>query len=156
MAGTLDLTAVRHFTDDLNEQVRRCENGEGMVCSDLDQTVSHYGQLCSQLRAFIDQWAQAVFSGQIAFDPEVDSVLYEEARRLLRRAKAVAARGRALDGECFELQGLNRLHYQIFDLDFLVENWVKPQLAVSPAPRMRLTVPARNEIAGQLANLRSS
>lgn len=155
MTAPLDLAAVRRFTDDLNEQVRRCETGEGTVCADLDQTLSHYVQLCSELRAYIDQWAQAVFSGQLEFDPEIDSVLYEESRRILRRAKAVAARGRALDGECFELENLNALHHHVFDLDFLVDNWVKPRLAVSPAPRVAIPPATHAEIAERLSQMPS-
>jgi hypothetical protein len=82
--------------------------------------------------------------------------LNTQARRLLRRAKQVAARGRAMDGDCFELKGLNALHFSIADLDYLVDNWVKPQLAVSPAPRVPLTDAATQEIAERLANMPSS
>lgn len=153
MAGTLDLTAVRRFTDDLNEQVRRCENGEGMVCSNLDESIGHYVRLCAELRAYIGQWAQAVFSGKLEFDPEVDSLLNAEARRLLRRAKQVAARGRVMNGQCFELQGLDDLHYHIAALDYLLENWVKPRLAVSPAPRVALSEATKREISERLATL---
>lgn len=153
MTATLDLAAVRRFTDDLNEQVRRCENGEGMICSNLDESISHYVHLCLQLRRFINEWARAVFSGEIEFDPEVDALLNSEARRLLRRAKRVAARGRAMDGECFELGDLDDLHYQVADFDYLIENWVKPRLAIAPSPRIPIPEAAATEIAERLRKL---
>jgi hypothetical protein len=153
MAGTINLAAARRFADDLNERARRCDNGEGMLCASLDESIQHYVQLCEQLRAYINEWARSVFAGQIAFDPEVDALLNAEARRLLRRAKRVAARGRTLGGECFELQGLDALHYHIADFDYLLENWVKPRLAVSPAPRVPLSEATASEVAQRLPSL---
>jgi hypothetical protein len=153
MTATLDLAAVRRFTDDLNEQVRRCENGEGTICSDRDASIHHYVRLCANLHDYIGQWAHAVFSGRLEFDPEVDSLLNAEARRLLRRAKRVAARGRVMDGECFELKALDALHYHIVHFDYLLENWVKPRIAVSPGPRTQLSQPAAEEIAQRIASL---
>lgn len=153
MTATLDLAAVRRFTDDLNDQVRRCENGEGITCSNLDEAISHYVRLSASLHDYIGQWAQAVFSGRLEFDPDVDSLLNAEARRLLRRAKQIAARGRVMDGECFELKALDALHYHIVNFDYFLENWVKPRLAVSPAPRNRLHQPVAEEIAKRIAAL---
>src|SRR5262249_2392235 len=74
-------------------------------------------------------------------------------RHLLRHAKQVAARGRALDGQCYLLQGLNPLHYHIADFDYLLENQVSPRLAVSPAPRVRLSQAAEQQVAERLATL---
>src|SRR5206468_2270121 len=135
---TLDLPAVRHFTEGLDERLRRCDNGEGMLCSTLDASINYYVQLCGELREYINQWARAVFTGEAAFDPEVETLLKGRVQDLLRRAKGIAARGRAMDGYCYMLQGLNMLHCYIADFDYLLTNWVSPRLAVSPAPRVKM------------------
>lgn len=153
MSAANDLFAVRSFTDDLNERMRRCDNGEGMICSNLEQSIDHYVQLCGELRAYVNQWARAIFTGQVAFDPEVEETLKNEIRRLLQRSKQVAARGRAMDGQCFVLQGLNPLHCHIADFDYLLENWVSPRLAVSPAPRVRLSQTVEQKVMERLGKL---
>jgi len=153
MPATLDLFAVRRFTEDLNERIRRCDNGEGMICSTLEKSIDHYVQLCGELRAYVNQWARAIFTGQTAFDPAVEDLLKEEVRRLLHRSKQLAARGRAMDGQCYVLQGLNPLHCYIADFDYLLENWVSPRLAVSPAPRVKLSQAVEQKISERLDKL---
>jgi len=131
----LDLAAVRRFTDELDENIRRCDNGEGTVCSNLEQTIGHYAGLCNSLRGYIDQWARAIFSGQIAFDQDIEDLFKKEAKHLLHRAKQIAMIGRKMQEQCFALEGLHPLNDAVLDLDYLLENWVRPRRAVSPAPR---------------------
>jgi hypothetical protein len=156
MPATLDLLAVRRFTDDVNDRLRRCENGEGMVCSNLDENIGYYVQLCGELRAYVNQWARAIFTGQAAFDQAIEDLLKEAVRRLLHRSKQVAARGRAMEGLCYGLQGLNPLHCHLADFDYLLENWVSPRLAVSPAPRVRLSHTAELQVIERLEKLSAS
>jgi len=153
MPFALDLMAMRRFTEDLKDRRSRCDNGEGMICSTLDESINHYVQFCGELRAYINQWARAIFTGQGAFDQAVEDLLKEETRRLLHRAKQVAARGRAMDGECYLLQGLNSLHYHIADFDYLLENWVSPRLAVSPTPRVKLSHAVEQQVIERLGKL---
>ena len=40
MPAMLDLPNVQAFTEDLAEQVRRCDNGEGMICSNLEDRIN--------------------------------------------------------------------------------------------------------------------
>jgi hypothetical protein len=153
MSATLDLPAVRRFTDDLNHRLRRCDTGEGLECATLEQSIEYHARLCTELRSYVKQWARAVFIGEVSFDSSVERLLTEELRRLLQRAEQVAARGRAMDGECYQLQGLNELHSHIADFHFLLENWVSPRLAVSPAPRVKLSKAAASQIAERLRTL---
>lgn len=153
MAATLDLMAVRRFTEDLNDRLRQCDNGEGIICTNLDETVNHYVLLCSECRAYLNQWARAIFTGQVAFDQATEDLLKESVRHLLRRAKQAAALGRAMDGVCYVLQGLNALHCSIADLDYLLENWVSPRLAVSPTPRVKLAHAVEQQVMERLGKL---
>jgi hypothetical protein len=153
MLATFDLPAVRHFTEDLKERQRRCDNGEGMICSDLDATINYHMQLCQELRHVINDWAQAVFTGQVAFDPAVEALLKVEVQDLLPHAKKIAAQGREKNWQCFELSGLNKLHYYVVDLDYLLAHWVSPRPAIGPAPRVKVPDAAAQQIAERLANL---
>jgi hypothetical protein len=153
MPAIIDLPAVRHFTEQLNEQARQCDNGEGAICNTLDESINHYVQLCQSLRVYINMWARAVFTGQVAFDQAVEGILKNEVQYLLHRCKPVAACGRAMDGECFVLEGLNRLHFHIADFDYLLSNWVSPRLSVSPTPRVRLSDAEEQKVIERLGTL---
>jgi hypothetical protein len=152
MPATFDIPAVRRFSDDLNEKARSCDNGEGMSCSNLDGKIKHYNGLCVQLREYVNQWARAIFTGQIAFDEQIENLLKQEIRQLLPRANLVAARGRALEKEC-STQGLNDLKDHILDFHYLLENWVSPHLSVSPAPRIVLPEDLNQKIRERLKNM---
>ncbi len=152
MLATFDIAAVRRFADDLNERLRRCDNGEGTMCANLDQMINHYVQLCGELRQGINNWARTVFTGRIEFASDVEQVLKTEAHFVLHRAKQVAAQA-PLDGECFELGGLNALHRHIADLDYLLENWASPRRSVSPAPRMKMPTAVEQMVAERLSQL---
>ncbi|MFO0927292.1 MAG: hypothetical protein U0736_09665 [Gemmataceae bacterium] len=153
MPGTLDLEALRLFTDELTERARRCDNGEGLLCASLEASIEHYVQLCRELRACVNRWAHAVFTGEAECDPGAEALLRRTLQAMLRRAKEVAARGRAMDGQCFVLLGLNDLHFLIADIDYLLENWVTPRRAVSPAPRTKLTRETERQVADRLTQL---
>lgn len=153
MPATLDLLAVRRFTEDLNDRVRQCENGEGMICSTLNERINHYAHLCRELWKYINEWARRVFTGCIAFDLEVESLLKAEAQHLLDYSKDVAAYGRVMNGQCYDLQGLNALHFHVAAFDYLLENWVSPRLAVSPTPRVKLSDAAEQQILENLDKL---
>jgi hypothetical protein len=150
---TFDITTVRRFTEDLNDLARRCDNGEGTECTTLERSLERYVELCATLREKINDWARAIFKGELAFDVEVEGQLKSGARELLVRAEEVAARGRAMDGQCYVLAPLNELHYRIADLDYLLGNWVRPKPAVSPAPRVRMPAAAEQEAAERIKSL---
>jgi hypothetical protein len=153
MPATFDLTAVRHFTEDLNEKVRQCETREGMVCATLEERINHYAVLCEKLLDFIREWARSIFTGQISFDKETEALLKKEATRLLGHAEDSAALGRHMNWRCFELKGLNSLHYHCADLRFLLDNWVSPNRSVSPAPRVKLSEATEKQIMERLGKL---
>jgi hypothetical protein len=47
---TFDLVEVRGFAANLDERIQQCDNGEGMECSNLDDTLRHYAALCCEFR----------------------------------------------------------------------------------------------------------
>jgi hypothetical protein len=153
MMATLDLAAVSRFTADLNERQRRCDNGEGMECSTLENSINHYVQLCEELQNGVVRWAHAVFSGEVPLDPAVETLLVQETRILIGHAKRVAERGRTFEGPCFVIEGLDRLYRRIQFLEGLLSHWVTPQLAVGPASRTTLPEETQRQITERLAKL---
>lgn len=139
MTATLDLPAVRRFTDVLRDDAARCGNGEGLECGNLEAKISHFVGLCEQLREMVNHWARLVFEGRIESEPEVEQLLHGAVVSLLDQVRGVAERGEEFDGPCYYLEGLPHLQRWVQDLDYLANHWRTPKLAASPGPRAPLT-----------------
>jgi hypothetical protein len=79
---TFDLSEVRDFAANLGARMDRCDNGEGMECANLDGTLRQYAILCCEFCEHVRQWGRAIFTGQAAFDPEVERTWLDEGIRL--------------------------------------------------------------------------
>ncbi len=132
---TFDLAEVRRLTADLHARMNRCDNGEGAECSNLDGALRHYAALCCEFREGVRQWGRAVFSGRVAFDPEVERAWREEGQRLYARALEMSAYGARAEVPCYVLDGRAALGAAVWDLYRLLNDWVTPKLAVGPAAR---------------------
>lgn len=135
---TFDLAEVRNFAVDLESRLNRCDNGEGMECASLDDTLRHYASLCCEFRECVRHWGRAVFAGRVAFDPAVEQIWQTEGVRLYSRAVEMLAYGQQAEVPCYMLDAQAILQSALFDLDQLLRKWVTPQLAVGPAARQKL------------------
>ena len=143
---TFDLAEVRNFAAGLGASMNRCDNGEGMECASLDDTLRHYAALCCEFREGVRQWGRAVFAGRVAFDPEVERVWLDEGVRLYSRAVEMSAYGQTAEVPCYMLDGQAVLQSALWDMYRLLENWVTPRLAVGPSARQGLALtPAASE-----------
>ena len=153
MLETLDIATVRRFTEDQRLQIQACDNGEGFFCNTLEHSIRRYCDLLSKSRQTIDQWARAIFSGEISFDSEVEALFRDQTRSLLTQAEKVAARGRTSENTCCEVLGLVELHRRTADLNYLMKNWVSPKRSVSPAARVAMPSDAHDQILDRLQKL---
>jgi len=137
---TFDLSEVRRFAADLDARMNRCDNGEGMECATLDDSLLHYAALCWEFREGVRQWGRAVFSGRVKFDPEVEIVLIGEGTRLYKRADERFAYSRQEEADCFSLDNTTRLGAALKTLSQLLNPWITPKLAVGPSARQELSL----------------
>jgi len=135
---TFDLVEVREFAANLAARSDRCDNGEGLECASLDDTLRHYAALCCEFCEGVRQWGRAVFAGRVAFDPQVERVLLEEGARLYSRAMDLLAYGQKAEVPCYTLDGQAVLQAALLGLYQLLVGWVTPQLAVGPSARQGL------------------
>lgn len=119
----------------MKPRMDRCDNGEGMECADLDDSLRQYALLCYDFCEKVRQWGRAVFYGQAAFDPEVEKLWLEEGHELYRRASELWTSGQDLQGECFVLENGAALGSALWRLERLLVAWVTPQPAVAPLAR---------------------
>ncbi len=152
MLATFDLPTVRRFAAELDSRRAGC-NGEGMFCSDLDETLGCHVAVCQELLGAVTQWAREVFSGRIAFDSEVELVFKAELQRALNEARPLAEHGREVETECFSLERLGSLESYLAHFTFLLKNWVSPQKSVAPAPRVSPDEAADRQIRERIADL---
>ncbi len=120
------------FTADLDARMKECESGEGMQCANLDDTLRHYAELCCRFSEGVRQWGLAIFYGRVAFDPEVETLLFGGADELYHRASQMWEYGQGLQGECFVLENGAALGSALWRLDRLLSAWVTPKPATAP------------------------
>ncbi len=135
-----DVSAVKSFAADLDARMDRCDNGEGMECANLDDTLRHYASLCCEYRERVREWGRAVFSGTVAFDPAVESIFFEGGLSLFCRANEILKIGRTAEDECYCLPGEAQLGTALWDLDRVLRGWVTPKRSVGPSARQTLAV----------------
>lgn len=133
---TFDLAEVRAFAAGLDARMQRCQNGEGMECANLDDTLQQYAILCREFCEQVRQWGRAIFTGEAAFDPKVERFWLNEGIRLYRQSSELWAYGERLQGECFVLEGGATLGSALWRLERLLSGWVTPQPAVAPLARL--------------------
>jgi hypothetical protein len=152
---TFDLAEVRSFTATLDARIEQCDNGEGMLCANLDDTLLAYARLCCEFHEKVRQWGRAVFSGQVAFDPEVENHWLNEGNRLFDRASQLWDYGQEMHGECFVLEHGAALGSSLWRLQRMLLHWVTPKLAVAPLARhgMPLTAADRAEAQTRINSL---
>jgi len=150
-----DLVEVENFVADLEARITRCENGEGMECTTIDELIRHHGMVCFEFIDRVRAWANGIFSGQIAFDEEVERLWKTEGARLLSRAKEMYDRGKRAEEECYILDGRSCIMWAGCELAVLLEGWISPKLAIGPAARHNPVLPtsAALEAESKIASL---
>ena len=133
-----DLAEVRRITENLNDRMAQCDNGEGMECASLDDALRHHAKLCCEFYENVRSWGRAVFAGSVTFDPEVEQVWLSEGHRLYMRAYEMSTLGQHAEVPCFMLDGQHILDSAIWNLYQLLAQWVSPTLAIGPAARQEL------------------
>lgn len=139
---TFDVAEVRDFAADMDARMDRCDSGEGVECANLDGALRHYANLCCEFGESVREWGRAVFSGEAAFDPEVERIWLDEGVRLYRRATELWAYGQNLEGKCFVLEGGATLGSALWRLERLLSDWVTPKRAIAPLVRLGVVVNA--------------
>jgi len=152
---TFDLADARGFTADLDARRVQFDNGEGMDCADLDNTLRHYTTLCSEFRDAVRLWGREVFAGRVAFDLEVERILLDEGNKLYSSSMEMLAYGQKEETGETVLDGRVSLQSALFLLNQLLANWISPRLAVGPSARVGLASdgPQAEEIRRRLSEL---
>ena len=68
---TFDMAEVREFTNDVWSRMDQCDNGEGMQCANLDDTLRRYATLCREFHERVRQWGRAVLRAEWRLIPQL-------------------------------------------------------------------------------------
>lgn len=149
---TFAINDIRRFTAEITSKLDACDNGEGLECATLDQSLDRYARSCCEFLACVREWAQKVFSGELPHDPQAEREWREEGLRLYLRAFAMWQRGASAEVPCYDLPGHGRLQASLWQLYRLLTEWVSPKLSVGPSARNKIEFDAA-EVATRLAEL---
>lgn len=132
-----------------------CTHGEGNECQMLDERLDCCAEICCEFSAAITRWAASVFSGEVVYDPEAESLFRAEAAQIYAQAMKFWQVGRKAEVPCFDLPGQLKLQAALFELGWVLDGWVSPKLSVAPSARVRpaLSAEERATVQKQLASL---
>ena len=132
---TCDLAEVCNVTADIRARMDRRENGEGVDCAASDADLRRYAELCREFCDQVEQWADAVFSGRVEFDPEAERVWKEEGWRLHSRSSEMWNGGGMGEAPRHTLERQNALETALEELRDMLDGWLTPKLSVGPAAK---------------------
>src|SRR5436853_579555 len=116
-----DSKQVTEYAAVVNAQFDRCER-EGMLCSNLDSSLSCCADLCCKFANQVQRWARDVFHGRVAFDATAEQFWKAELMRIYERAHALWSEGRSHEDSCFVLDGLKKLQSSLFGTDIACDS----------------------------------
>lgn len=135
---TFDYEQVHAVLSPLKAKFHDCAHGEGTQCETLDKHLDCCAEICLEVFAAVVLWAQDVFAGKIAYDPEAERLWRAEVGQIYSQAKRFWQIGRKAEVPCWELAGQSKLETALWNLNFLLQDWVTPKLAIAPSPRVTL------------------
>lgn len=135
---TFDPADVRAFAANLNARMDQCDDGKEFT--DLDGTLRQYAAVCCEFCNRCREWGRAIFSGRVAFDPEVERIWLREGFRMQARASELWEHCLAGSRESFVLERGAALGSALHCLERLLFDWVTPKLAIAPLARRGLGV----------------
>ncbi len=152
---TFDYQQVDAVLSPLKARLNDCAHGEGDQCETLDSHLDCCATICFQVVESLKAWALSVFAGEVIFEAAVEDRWRTEVAQIYTRATAIWQSGRSLEVPCYQLPGLNNLQSGLWELQWLLENWVSPRRSVAPLPRARMqfTTEQKAGIRDQLAAL---
>jgi len=130
---TFDLAEVSKFDADLKARRDDCDHGEGNACATIEDALLHYAKICSDYVAETKAWGQAVFTGQAAFDPAVESLLRSTGAVLVNCATDLLLHSRFAQKDCAvceESESGRNLKAALYEINKLVEHWVTPSRGI--------------------------
>lgn len=135
---TFDAQQVDEYASAVNAELDRCDHGEGSECATLEAFLSKYAGACCEFVTRIQAWADDVFAGRVAYNEQAEQSWRLELTKLRNRARSLADYAHQAEVKCHSLDEEKRLDISIHVMDWFLDHWVTPKLAVGPSARRKL------------------
>lgn len=132
---TFDLKQVNKVAETVNAEMDQCGHGEGVNCATIETIVTCYANGCCSFMQQFRKWTNDVFAGRVAHNEQAERSWQLELTKLRDRAMQLANYVTQAESMCHSLDEENRLCAVIYDMDWILQNWVSPKLAVGPSAR---------------------
>ena len=149
MKTELDSTNISEFVAILNERMSRCDNGEGMECANMDFLLNRYSEIGGSYLCMVRKWSVCVFSGSEEYDSRSDQALRTLGSNIYSKIYQVFVSAQQMEFPCYEFANLNKIRSVLFELQRLLDPWMPPSRAVSPAARRTAELTTEEVIEAQ-------
>src|SRR5262249_26901389 len=105
MMAAFNATKVQALAADLSARFDACDNGEGMDCANLDETMQRYASLSCTFCAAARRWAREIFAGRTTYDAQAEQAWQRELAKLHERVKGLLSLAQESEEACYRLQG---------------------------------------------------
>ena len=136
---TFDYEQVQAVLSPIKAKFQDCAHlhthPEGNKCQTLDKHLDCCAEICFEVHQAVVTWAQDVFAGRVIFDPAAERLWQTELAHICAQATAVWQLGRRAEVPCWELPGQTKLGTALWNMSYLLQNWVTPRPSVAPSAR---------------------
>jgi hypothetical protein len=123
------------------------KSDEGGACETLDRHLECCATICFEVVVALRLWAHGVFSGEVIFDPAAEIKWRTEITQIHSRATKIWQLGRKAEVPCWDLPGQNKLGSALWELQWLLKNWVTPKQSVGPTARVKIKLSDDQKLA---------
>ena len=121
--------------DEVKEITEEFKLDEGTLSAKLDEMLHVFTLLCQKHIDGVKTWAMDVFSGRVEYATLKEKTWLLLLKNLQPRAQRLLTFATFIEPHCYQLDGLEPLQNAMVEVDRLLNHWVTPKLAVSPAGR---------------------
>lgn len=119
---TLDLTETRGYVADIFTRLNRCDNGEGMGCATLEESLSLYASECDWFCETVRQQLGSLLVGSTEAGLKSARLWIDEGRSLHVRAKNRLAVGTTMINVCYPFSGEAKLGAALTRLEEVLDS----------------------------------
>ena len=133
----VDYNQVREYSEGIIAKLDSCENRDGIECAAIDSTMKNCAKYYCEFLGKLGEWGRDIFYGRVAYDAAAEAFWKAQLVHFVERAETLLNHGIEAEDDCNFLEGRNSLAWAVYRLQYVMNYWVTPKIAVGPSARQK-------------------